>query len=97
MMKPVGKYRQDEYAGEAVEHSEGILPPGIDKVEKDNLGELVLSIGELSWLNSVTSYDHILFKPIFWGEKEPKFMLRAKNTSEDQQGVIHYEARYQIR
>ena len=96
-MKNAGKYVQEDYEGGREDHCVGVLPPGIDKFQKETHGEFRLSVGDLGWLNSATNFDHILVKPVFWGDNNSKWMLRAKNTSMDQVGVVHHEARYEVR
>ena len=74
-----------------------MLPPGIEKVNKDVYGVLRLSIRDLQWLNNATNFDFIKLRPIFWGEKETQRLIRAQNTCMDELGVVKHEAYYEIR
>jgi len=96
-MRKADKYQQAAYVGEELENVAGVLPPGIDKFHKEVYGVFKLSIGDLQWLNTATNFDHIKFRPLFWGDNDSKVMVRAKNTCLDEIGVVFHEAKFEIR
>jgi hypothetical protein len=75
----------------------GVLPPGIEKVQKDTYGYLKLTVKDLQWLNTAINFDFIKLKPIFWGEKQAQRLIRAQNTSLDEVGIIPHEVNFEIR
>jgi hypothetical protein len=73
------------------------LPPGTQSVDLPVAGLLNLSIGKLLDLKSTANFDNIKIKPVFWGESEAPFLLRATNTCLSESDIVSRAGRYLVK
>jgi hypothetical protein len=73
------------------------LPPGSESLDLPIAGILRLKIKNLIEMKTSANFENIKVKPIFWGEKESKFLLRAANTCLCEKNSLSNKANYYIR
>jgi hypothetical protein len=90
------EYDISEYQKEIQDRFRTNLPPMSDLIEGDIFGKLTLKIGQLYWLNSGVNQNNIKVKPVFFGQTDTPFLLRAENTCVDEGGLVSNIGIYDI-
>ena len=61
------------------------LPPMSESIESNIFGMFRIKAGQLLWLNAGINHNNIKLKPVFFGQNDTPFLLRASNTSLDEE------------